>query len=165
MAAPRRPPLWATIVATSFGAGFMPKAPGHTGTLTAVPMAWGLSRLGLPFYVAGTIVITLVGTLAADVFQRATGVADNQKIVIDEVAGYLITLLFVPRTVGNLILGFFLFRLFDVWKPGFIRIIDRRVKGGFGVMADDLAAGAVAAACLFALDRSGVVSRIGAWVA
>jgi phosphatidylglycerophosphatase A len=159
-----RPPLWATIVATAGGAGFMPKAPGHTGTLTALPLAWGLARLGTLAFVAGIIVVTAVGTLAAGVFARATGVDDNQKIVIDEVAGYLITLSLVPRTVGNLILGFFLFRLFDVWKPGFIRTIDRRVKGGFGIMADDLAAGAVAALCLVAVDRAGLIALVRAWV-
>jgi phosphatidylglycerophosphatase A len=158
-----RPPLWATVVATSFGAGFMPKAPGHTGTLTAVPLAWGLAKLGTLAYVAGIVVVTAIGTVAAGVFARATGVADNQKIVIDEVAGYLVTLSLVPRTVGNLILGFFLFRLFDVWKPGFIRLIDRKVKGGFGIMADDLAAGAVAALCLFAIDRAHVIAYVVAW--
>jgi phosphatidylglycerophosphatase A len=163
-AAPSRPPLWATIVATSCGAGFMPKAPGHTGTLTAVPLAWALGRLGALAYVAGILVVTAMGTLAAGVFARATGVADNQKIVIDEVAGYLITLSLVPRTVGNLIIGFLLFRLFDVWKPGFIRTIDRQVKGGFGIMADDLAAGAVAALLLLGIDRAGLVARVAAWV-
>lgn len=163
--APRpRPPLWATIVATSCGAGFMPGMPGHTGTLTAVPLAWALSRLGTLAYVAGMLIVTAVGTLAADVFQRATGVADNQKIVIDEVAGYLVTLSLVPRSVGNLIIGFFLFRIFDVWKPGFIRVIDQKVKGGFGVMADDLAAGAVAALILLGIDRAQLIARVSAWV-
>jgi phosphatidylglycerophosphatase A len=140
----------------------MPKAPGHTGTLTAVPLAWALARGGPWLYFAGTLVITLVGTWAAGAYSRATGSHDNQRIVIDEVAGYLVTLSLVPRGLVQLVLGFLLFRLFDVWKPGPIRWIDRRVEGGFGVMADDLAAGAVAALCLLALDRTGVVARLSA---
>jgi phosphatidylglycerophosphatase A len=162
--APSRPPLWATLVATSFGAGFSPKGPGTAGTLTAIPMAWGLARLGTLAYVVGLVAITIVGTIAADVFGRATGISDNQKIVVDEVAGYLLTLLFVPRTVENLILGFFLFRLFDIWKPGIIRILDRRIHGGIGVMADDIAAGAHAALILFLVERAHVVARVAAWV-
>jgi phosphatidylglycerophosphatase A len=160
----RRPSFLVTVLATSCGAGFMPKAPGHTGTLTAVPLAWGLGRLGVVAYLAGTVVVTAVGTWAASAWVRATGREDDQRIVIDEVAGYLVTLSLVPRTVGNLIFGFLLFRLFDVWKPLFIGTIDRRVGGGFGVMADDLAAGVVAALCLLALHHFGVIAALGGWV-
>jgi phosphatidylglycerophosphatase A len=153
-----------TLLATSFGAGYVPKAPGHSGTLTAVPLAWALGRLGWAAYAAGTLAVAAIGTWAAGAWVRATGREDDQRIVIDEVAGYLVTLALVPRTVGNLIVGFLLFRLFDVWKPAFIRIIDERVHGGFGVMADDLAAGAVAALCLFGLDHFGIVAAVTQWV-
>src|SRR5258706_5630134 len=107
-----RPPLWATIVATSCGAGFVPKAPGHSGTLTAVPLAWALARGGLTIYLVGLAVVTLVGTWASELYVRATGKDDNQQIVIDEVAGYLVTLAAVPATWPNLVMGFLLFRLF-----------------------------------------------------
>ena len=130
------------------------------GTLTAIPMAWALARLGaIPFLLA-TALITLVGTLAASAFQRAHGTDDDQRIVVDEVAGYLVTLLLVPRTGATLLLAFFLFRLFDIWKPFPVRLIDRHVGGGFGVMADDLAAGVYGALVLVGLWRLGLVARL-----
>jgi phosphatidylglycerophosphatase A len=160
----RRPPLVATIIATSFGAGFMPKAPGHTGTLTAVPMAWALARGGQAVFVLGLALITAVGTWAAEVYVRATGKEDNQQIVVDEVAGYLLTLLLVPRSPVNLVLAFFLFRLFDIWKPQPVRWLDDHVPGGLGVMVDDLAAGVYGGLVLLALEHFGVSARLTAWV-
>jgi phosphatidylglycerophosphatase A len=160
----RRPPLWATIIATSFGAGFIPKAPGTAGTLTAVPLAWALARGGQVVYIVGLVVVTLVGIWAGEVFGRATGREDDQRIVVDEVAGYLVTLLLVARTPANLVLAVLLFRLFDVWKPPPIRQLDEHVGGGLGVMVDDLAAGVYGAAVLLALDHFGVSARLGAWV-
>lgn len=160
----RRFPFGPTLVATSFGAGFAPKAPGTAGTLTAIPIAWALARLGTGGFIAGTLFITLLGTWAAGAFMRATGTHDDQRIVVDEVAGYLVTLLLVPRNAITLALAFVLFRLFDIWKPGPIRWIDDHVHGGFGVMADDLAAGVVGAVILFALDHSGVLARLAAWI-
>jgi phosphatidylglycerophosphatase A len=162
--APRRAPLWATLVATSLGAGFMPKAPGHTGTLTAVPLAWALDRGGQLVFALGLVIVTAVGTWAAEIYVRATGKDDNQQIVVDEVAGYLVTLFAVPRAPVNLILGFLLFRLFDVWKPQPVRWLDEHIGGGLGVMVDDLAAGVYAALCLFALQHYGVSARLAGWV-
>ncbi len=157
-----RAPLWATLVATSMGAGFVPVAPGHSGTLTAVAMAWGLLHLGRWALVAGFVVITAIGTYASSVFLKAWGRDDDQRIVIDEVAGYLLTVMFVPGTWVNLIAGFFLFRLFDVWKPQPVRYVDQTVGGGWGVMLDDLVAGVYGALFLFALDRSGWLQRLWA---
>lgn len=158
-----RAPTWATAIATSFGAGFSPLAPGTMGTLTAVPMAWGVARLhSVAAFVAATVVISAVGTWAAEVFQRAHGTDDDQRIVVDEVAGYFVTLLLVPTSGAALLVAFFLFRLFDIWKPFPVRLIDRHVGGGFGVMADDLAAGVYGALALLALSRFGVLARIAA---
>src|SRR3954469_25360265 len=85
-------PAWpVTLIATSFGAGFSPKAPGTMGTLTAIPMAWGLAQLGFWGFLAGTVLVTIVGTWAASRFVGATGKDDDQRIVVDEVAGYLVT--------------------------------------------------------------------------
>jgi phosphatidylglycerophosphatase A len=160
----RRAPLWATLVATSMGAGFVPKAPGHSGTLTAVPLAWALARGGRWVLVGGLVVVTLIGWWAAELFGRASGKEDDQRIVIDEVAGYLTTLLLVPVTPVNLILAFLLFRLFDVTKPPPIRQLDQHIGGGLGVMVDDLAAGVYAGAILFALQHFGASARIAGWV-
>ncbi|HEX9105295.1 MAG TPA: phosphatidylglycerophosphatase A, partial [Polyangia bacterium] len=155
-----RPPLWVTLVATSCGAGFVPGAPGHSGTLTAVALAWGLSHVGAWAYGLVLFVVLVVGTLAAEAWGAATGVPDDQRIVVDEVAGYLGTLMLVPRTWPNLIVGFFLFRLLDVWKPGPIGRADERLGGGVGVMADDLVAGAIGAVIMVALHYSGAIAFV-----
>jgi phosphatidylglycerophosphatase A len=160
----RNPGWLVTLIATSFGAGFSPVAPGTMGTITAIPIAWGLARLGGGAFVAGMIAISIVGTWAASRFCAASGKEDDQRIVVDEVAGYLVTLLLVPKTGVHLALAFVLFRLFDIWKPPPVRQIDEHVHGGFGVMADDLAAGVYGALVLFALDRAGVVARLAAWL-
>src|SRR5438552_6979807 len=97
MSAPR-PPLAATLIATAGGAGYMPKAPGHTGTLVAVPLAWALGRLGPVAYFFGTLSVILIGTWAAHRFLRSSGREDDQRIVIDEVAGYLVTVAPFSRT-------------------------------------------------------------------
>jgi phosphatidylglycerophosphatase A len=153
---PSRPPLWATLVATAGGAGFSPLGPGTCGTLVAVPLAWALTRAGGVAFVLGTLIVSAVGVWAASVFCRATGVDDDQRIVIDEVAGYLVTIVLVPRGWVNLVLGFVVFRLFDIWKPGPIRMVDERVHGGLGVMLDDLVAGVVGALVMLGLHLAGV---------
>src|SRR5438046_3015894 len=93
-----RPPVWVTLVATSLGAGFVPYAPGHSGTLTAVALAWGLAYA--PPWVYGLVLFFLIaiGTLASELWGLASGRADDQRIVIDEVVGYLMTLMFVRRS-------------------------------------------------------------------
>jgi phosphatidylglycerophosphatase A len=149
-----------TLVATSFGSGFSPIGPGTMGTLTAIPMAWAVARLPGWAFLAATIVITAIGTWAAERFQQAHGTDDDQRIVVDEVAGYFVTLLLVPKTGAALLLAFILFRLFDIWKPFPIRLIDRHVGGGWGVMADDLGAGVYGALVLFALQHYGIVARV-----
>ena len=111
-------------------------------------------------FVAATLVIIVVGSFAADSYCRATGRHDNQRVVIDEVAGYLVTLMLVPRTAGNLLAGFLLFRLFDIWKPPPVRWVDRHVGGGFGVVADDVAAAVYGAGCLWLLHHYGVLGRL-----
>lgn len=156
-----RPPRWVTLVATAGGAGLIPVAPGTWGTLVAVPLAWALSRLGQPAFLAATAFVAAVGSVAADIYCKRTGRHDNQQIVIDEVAGYLVTMALVPRTPLLLAAGFVLFRLFDIWKPPPVRAIDRRVQGGFGVVADDLAAGVYGALALWLLHHFHVLDA--AW--
>ena len=157
-------PLWAKFVATAGFAGFSPVAPGTCGTLVAVPIAWLLTRAGTLAFWLGFVVITAVGTWASEVFCRATGVDDDQRIVVDEVAGYLLTIAFVPRSWVNIIVGVIVFRLFDIWKPGPIRLVDEKVHGGVGVMADDLAAGIVGAIVMVALHYFGVDAWLSAHV-
>jgi phosphatidylglycerophosphatase A len=153
---PKRPPLWATVIATAGGAGLSPVAPGTCGTLVAIPLAWALARSGIVVFAAATLVVSVIGIIASSAFCKATGVDDDQRIVIDEVAGYLVTILLVPHSWVNLAIGFFVFRLFDIWKPGPIRLVDERVHGGLGVMLDDLAAGVVGALVMLGLHAAGV---------
>jgi phosphatidylglycerophosphatase A len=159
---PNRAPLGVTLIATSLGSGLLPLAPGTMGTLTAIPLAWALAKLAPIWFWVATIVVSAIGTAAASAFQRANGTDDDQRIVIDEVAGYLVTLLVVPKTLATLLLAFFLFRLFDIWKPFPVRLIDQKVGGGFGVMADDLAAGVYAGLVLWILVITDVVARLQA---
>jgi phosphatidylglycerophosphatase A len=122
-----------------------------------VALAWGLSHVGAWAYGLTLFLVLAIGTLAAETWGAATGVPDDQRIVIDEVAGYLGTVMLVPRTWPNLIVGFFLFRLLDVWKPGPIRRADETIGGGVGVMADDLVAGVIGAFIMVGLHYSGAL--------
>ena len=137
--APKLALAWATF----FGAGYVPVAPGTAGTLAAIPLWWGLTHVSLPLYVLATVAVTLSGIAAADRAGRYFGVADSGHIVIDEVAGYLVTMFLLPRTALAAIAGFVLFRLFDVVKPPPARFFDRdpRWKNGAGVVLDDVFAG------------------------
>ncbi len=160
------PPIICTLLATACGAGFVPVAPGTAGSAVAIPLAWGLAHLGEPAYLLAMVAITAFGIWAADVYEATYGTSDNQRIVIDEVAGMLLTLAAVPRGPFNLLVGFGLFRLFDTWKPWPVRWLDRNVHGGLGVVLDDLGAGVYAGLILWLLGRLDVVrifsSAVGA---
>ncbi|MCS6914014.1 MAG: phosphatidylglycerophosphatase A [Myxococcales bacterium] len=136
------------MIATSLGAGLLPGAPGTYGSLSALPVAFLLGRLGPAAYAGCTLGVVVVGTWAAGRFCAASGQPDDQRVVIDEVAGCLVALSLGPYTWPGMLLGFGLFRLLDIWKPGPLRWLDRHVRGGVGVMADDVLAGALAALCL-----------------
>jgi phosphatidylglycerophosphatase A len=154
----RRAPLPAMVVATFFGSGLSPKAPGTMGSLASLVL-WGpLVAMHVPWWMrfVATAAIFLVGTWAAAAIVRARGREDPQIVVVDEVAGMGVTLLVAgwwgAPTWLTLALGFGLFRLFDIWKPWPVRVADRKVKGGFGVMLDDVLAGGYALACLSLLE-------------
>ena len=108
-----------------------------------------MQDLGLLSYVALSLVIIILGIWAADVYGRELGEHDHQSIVWDEVAGYIVTMTFAPAGWEWILIGFVLFRLFDIWKPWPINLLDEHVKGGFGVMIDDVVAGIYAAAVLY----------------
>jgi phosphatidylglycerophosphatase A len=137
--------------------GYAPVAPGTFGTLGAIPLYLALSRLPAGAYVAFTLAFSALAMLAADRAGRYWGVADASPIVIDEVAGYLLTMALVPFSWPAALAGFVLFRIFDVLKPWPASAFDR-VKSGFGVVMDDLAAGVYAWAALRALQALGVLA-------
>ena len=136
-------PKVALVWATFFGAGYAPLAPGTAGTAAAIPLWWAFSHLPGWLYLAATAAVVLTGIAAADRAGRYYGVADSGHIVIDEVAGYLVTMAFLPRTLFAALAGFVLFRICDVLKPWPARFFDRapRWKNGAGVVLDDLFAG------------------------
>ncbi|WP_448100498.1 phosphatidylglycerophosphatase A family protein [Luteibacter jiangsuensis] len=141
-------------LACGLGSGLTPKAQGTFGSLAAL-LPWLLLReLPLPAWLAIIVVAFAIGVWACEVSGRILGVADHRSIVWDEFVGQWIALL--PALVAPwwaVVLGFLLFRLFDVWKPWPIGWFDRRVKGGLGVMLDDVIAGLFAAAALFLVLR------------
>jgi phosphatidylglycerophosphatase A len=138
-------------IATAGGAGYSPFAPGTAGSLVTIVLLWVVpfSTTGLVAFFAA---VTLVGTWAAHHAERYFGVKDAGAIVIDEVAGMTLSVIAVPLTLGPLITGFFLFRLFDIVKP-FPARGSQRIRGGVGVMIDDLIAGLYALLVLLAIRR------------
>jgi phosphatidylglycerophosphatase A len=136
------------LLAFGLGAGCSPKAPGTMGTLVAVGLYLPLALLPPAFYALVLAAVIGLGVWLCDRAARDLGVHDHPGIVWDEIAGYLLTMLGAPAGWLWIILGFVLFRLFDVWKPWPIGWLDRRVSGGLGIMLDDLVAGVFAALCL-----------------
>jgi phosphatidylglycerophosphatase A len=140
---------WA--IATWFGCGLVPKAPGTMGSLGAIPLYLLVARQGQPWVAVATVLVTAVGVWAASVVARELGKKDPQIVVVDEVAGLLVTML-PMREVSWLavVLGFALFRLFDVFKPWPIRKLEQ-LPGGWGIVLDDIAAGIFGAAVMAGL--------------
>jgi phosphatidylglycerophosphatase A len=127
--------------ATGFGVGYSPIAPGTLGTIIAIPVYYFLSEIPSPIYEITLIAFFFLSVWIsenAEIFFRKK---DDQRIVIDEVMGFLIAMLWLPKTILFIIVGFVLFRFFDILKPFPIRLIDKRLKGGFGVVLDDVIAG------------------------
>ncbi len=132
----------AMLVATIGGIGLLPRAPGTFGSLAALPLAWVALHSGGPLLlILLALLLFLVGCWAAQIYSRSIGVNDPGSVVVDEVVGQWLTLLAVPMLGWReMALGFALFRLFDIWKPWPVSVADRRLRGGFGIMADDVLA-------------------------
>ncbi len=139
------------FLAFGFGSGLSPFAPGTAGTLAAIPLYLLLAQLPLWGYVAVLLLMSLAGIWICGESSRRLGVHDHGGIVWDEFAGFLLTMLAAPAGWIWIVVGFFLFRLFDIWKPWPIRLVDRDVPGGFGIMFDDILAGVYAWLVLQAL--------------
>ena len=139
------------FLALGFGSGLAAKAPGTFGTLAALPVFWLVSQFSLVGYLIITLVAAVVGIYLCDKAAKDMGVHDHGAIVWDEVVGLLITLIAVPAGWLWLVLGFALFRFFDIVKPWPIKWLDSKVSGGFGIMIDDVVAGIFALICLQAI--------------
>ncbi len=132
--------IWATF----FYLGRAPLMPGTVGTLGAIPLVFLFSLFGVYGYMAATFVLCLFAIRVADQYESLVQDHDPKEIVIDEVVGFLVTMFWLPLTWQSFGICFLVFRVLDVIKPFPINIIDKRTKGGFGVVADDLVAGVIA---------------------
>jgi len=131
----------AHFIALGFGAGLAPIVPGTFGTLAAIPIYWALALVLPPLAIAFlAIPLFFVGVWACDVTGRDLGVADHRAMVWDEIVAFLPLAAVSSESPWLQALAFLLFRLFDIWKPFPIRDLERRVKGGLGVMIDDVGA-------------------------
>lgn len=129
------------LIATWFGSGLLPKAPGTWGSLAALPPALLLFWMGGPWMlVAGAAIAFASGTWAASRYAAALNKSDPSEIVIDEVAAQWLVLAVLPPTALAWFAGFAFFRFFDIVKPWPVSLADRRLKGGLGIMADDIVA-------------------------
>ncbi len=129
------------FISFGFGSGLAPVAPGTFGTMVAIPIYYFISAWSLLSYLLFTIIIFFIGCWTASKTSKTLGVNDHSGIVIDEIVGYLITMALVPFNWWWVVVGFLFFRLFDIWKPWPISVIDQSVHGGLGVMLDDVVAG------------------------
>ncbi len=132
------------LLATGGYVGRFPYAPGTVGTLVGIPIAYLLSLCGWQLSVIILICLIVAAIWAADKAESRLKTKDPGCIVIDEIAGMVVTMLFVPFTLTIVIAGFFLFRVFDIIKPPPARQLERRLNGGLGIVMDDIAAGVMA---------------------
>lgn len=134
----------AVFLACGLGSGLIPKAPGTFGTLATIPLFLAMQHLSLLHYLTLTAAFFVLGIwLSAEaikVFQRD----DPSEVVWDEVVGFLITMIAAPDGWPWLVLGFVLFRIFDIWKPWPVSLADQKLHGGLGIMLDDVIAGVYA---------------------
>jgi phosphatidylglycerophosphatase A len=151
---------------TFFGAGLSPKAPGTVGSLASLPVGIAvIYYAGIETLFTLTLAITIIGIFEVNKYEQATGIHDHQQIVIDETAGMWLSLMIAYSTASAMnypyaeilaiVFSFGAFRLFDIWKPSTIGWIDRELKGGLGVMLDDVLAG-IAGGLLSALLLMGI---------
>ena len=135
--------LGARVVATVFGSGYSAVAPGTVGSALGVLLFWPMAAVAWPWQAAASAVLFVVGSLAAGRVARRVGRKDPGIVVVDEVVGQWVTLTALPFTPVTAGLGFLLFRAMDIVKPWPARDLER-VPGGWGIMADDVAAGVFA---------------------
>lgn len=131
-------------MATVFGIGkYFKKGGGTAASVVTLPLAWVMAQGAPELYAFATIMMLAGGIVISQVYEQMTKTHDSSEIVIDEVVGMLITLMLIPTTPVLYLLGFLLFRFFDILKPFPIGLIDKKMPGGVGVMADDVAAGII----------------------
>jgi phosphatidylglycerophosphatase A len=129
------------FLATSCYVGYIPLAPGTFGSLMGIPLLWLVSKLAFPFSVLAIFFFIVLSFWIGGEAEKIFNQKDSPCIVIDEVAGMLVTFAMIAWSMQNLLIGFILFRVFDIAKPFPIPLIEKNLKGGFGVVMDDIVAG------------------------
>lgn len=142
------------FIAFGFGSGAMPIMPGTFGTLMAIPFYLLIQDLPLSLYILLVSALTIFGIWLCDVVSKEIDEHDPPGMVWDEIAGYGITMIGAPKGWLWVVLGFILFRIFDIWKPGLIGTIDKKVSGGLGIMLDDVVAALCACLVLHLIARA-----------
>lgn len=130
----------AHFFALGFGSGLAKKAPGTFGTLVGFPLFWLIANLPTLIQLVIIAALFVVGIYFCDATSKALGVSDHGSIVWDEIVAMMLVLVFTPDDSAWWLLAFMLFRIFDIWKPSPIRQCDASIKGGLGVMLDDILA-------------------------
>lgn len=147
---------WWGLTGTAFGVGLFPAAPGTLASAVTLPLGWLIAWQSGPWgLIAASIFVFAIGSAAAGRIVHHTKVEDASVIVIDEVAGQLLTLAAAPLTMSGYAIAFLAFRLFDILKPWPASWADRELGGGMGVMADDMVAGAYGFALLWGAAQIG----------
>lgn len=145
-----------TAIATFFGAGLLPIAPGTWGSAAALPFGWLIAFIGgWKLLFGAALVVGVIGWWASATYVKKTGREDPSEIVIDEVAAQWLALCAVPMTLTGYALGFLVFRIFDTLKPWPASWADKEVDGGAGVMLDDVIAGLYALVTLLLFRVAG----------
>ena len=147
----------AVFLATGFYVGRIPLAPGTFGSLLGLPICFLMAGIEMPAAIVVVLLLIAVASWIAGAAARTLGQADPGCIVIDEIAGIVITLMGLPFNPTTAVVGFILFRILDILKPFPIRVLDKRLPGGLGIVADDVVAGifsnAILRILLLILDR------------
>lgn len=134
----------ALVLSSWFGAGLIPAAPGTFGTLAAIPVVVVIKYLGWAAECIFLIIIIPFALWSSHAAHMLLGKDDPSEVVIDEATGFCLSVFLLPLTFLNLCLGFLIFRIFDILKPFPINVIDKRIKGGAGIVLDDIVAGVFA---------------------
>jgi len=129
------------VIATGVGSGYAPFAPGTVGTIAGIPVYLLLSRLSWTFYLISVLILTLLAIYISREGEKIFNEKDSPRIVIDEIVGFQWTMFLVLPTVLHILLGFFLFRLFDIVKIFPAGYLQNRLPGGYGIVIDDVVAG------------------------
>jgi phosphatidylglycerophosphatase A len=148
-----------SLIVTWFGCGRVPRAPGTIGTLGAIPIVWAFAQLNPIGYMVATFTLIVIAIFCSQIYlDLHPGLEDPGEIVIDEVVGFLVTMTWLPFTWQWLLLGFVLFRALDILKPPPISYVDEKIKGGIGVVADDVLAGIIASIILQVVYSKGWIN-------